>query len=315
MKRILIAVILILSLLLIPITVSAASGVEVANRTGDGEWIGNIWEVSIYPNETKATTITLYNSSSINLDVEVTIVPDSLDNGNLTFGLSSENFTMLGKSYTDVTLTVEASGSTTPGTYTTEFTIKAEEILDPSPITGGGGGLPSLNIYGLKTENITENSADIVWKTNRTAFSKVVYWASLVIVIESDEYIKKHLVHLENLTDGTTYTFEVVCEDKYGMKDKEDGIFATLVKVAEPVAPKPEEPVPPEPEEPTVKLEYWPTPAPEKPIMIPKPDPPLLEVVPESAGIQWQWIILGVIGIGVIVYGIFYWRRRKARAE
>ncbi len=127
MKRPIIAIVLALALplLLVPSAVSAA-GVAVVDRTGDGVWTNNTWQVEIYPGESKSTTISLYNSSSRSLGVEVTIFPESLDNGNLTFKLDKANFTMPGKSYADVTLSVKANGSATPSTYTAELGIKSE---------------------------------------------------------------------------------------------------------------------------------------------------------------------------------------------
>lgn len=135
MKRILTTVALVLGLLLLlmPITVNATSGIEVTNRTGDGIWDGDTWEVSIAPSESRSTTLTLYNSSGNSLEVEIPL-PSSLDSGNITFELSKANFIMPSGSYTNITLTVKASGSATPGTYTTELVeIKFEIILAPLP--------------------------------------------------------------------------------------------------------------------------------------------------------------------------------------
>ena len=126
MKKITIAVVLaVLLLLAMPVAVSAA-GVTVVDRTGDGEWTNNAWQVEIYPGETKATTIKLYNSSSSSLSVTVNVSPDSLDGGNLIFELDKATLTMPGKSYADTTISVKASGSTIPGTYTAELEIKSE---------------------------------------------------------------------------------------------------------------------------------------------------------------------------------------------
>jgi len=126
MKKITIAVVLaVLLLLAMPVAVSAA-GVTVVDRTGDGEWTNSTWQVEIYPGETKATTIKLYNSSSSSLSVTVNVSPDSLDGGNLIFELDKATLTMPGKSYADTTISVKASGSTTPGTYTAELEIKSE---------------------------------------------------------------------------------------------------------------------------------------------------------------------------------------------
>jgi len=140
MKRTLIATVLAgLLLLMIPMAVSADSGVIVVGKTGDGEWIdNNTWQVDIYPGETKSTTLALRNSSSSSLGVEVSVAPDSLDSGNLVFKLNKTVFVMYGGLQSNVILTVKASGNATPGTYTTELTIKSEVPPRPSrptPVT------------------------------------------------------------------------------------------------------------------------------------------------------------------------------------
>lgn len=140
MKQILIAVALTLTLLLIPSPVAAAVGVVIDKTEGDGSWAGDVWSVNIYPGEQKSTTITLYNQSSYSSDVEATVIPDSFDDGNLTFQLDESSFTMPGNTKAELTLTVEANGSTTPGLYTAQLEIKSSEVAPPA---GGGGGLPS----------------------------------------------------------------------------------------------------------------------------------------------------------------------------
>lgn len=143
MKRIAIAIVLVLTLLLIPSVVEATSGIEVVGKTGDGTWTWDgIWEVDIYPGEVKSTTIKLHNSHNDSLRVEVGILPNSLDCGNLVFELDKPVFTMPSKSYTDVTLTVTASGSTTPGSYTAELVIISEVPPTDNGNGGGGGGGP-----------------------------------------------------------------------------------------------------------------------------------------------------------------------------
>jgi len=126
MRRTIVAVILAALLLLMMPTAVSAAGVTVGGKTGDGIWTDDTWTVNIYPGETKSTTITLYNSSSSSLGVEVAVLPDSFDNGNLTFDLDKSSFTMPGGTSADVTLTVEANGSATPGTYTAELEIESE---------------------------------------------------------------------------------------------------------------------------------------------------------------------------------------------
>lgn len=134
--------VLVLGLLLIPSLVESSSGIEVVDKTGDGIWDVNTWQVNIYPGEVKSTTISLYNSYGGSREVEVSVLSDSLDDGNLAFELDKTSFTMPGNSDADVTLTVRASGSTTPGSYTAELEIVSEVPPIPAPaLLGGGGGI------------------------------------------------------------------------------------------------------------------------------------------------------------------------------
>ena len=125
--------ILLLASLSLPCVAEASSGIEIVGKSGDGIWDANTWKVQIYPGESKSTTITLRNSSSSSLRVEVNISPDSLDDGNLTFELDKANFTMPRRSYADVTLTLKASGSATPGTYATELLEIKSEVPPSRP--------------------------------------------------------------------------------------------------------------------------------------------------------------------------------------
>lgn len=137
-NRIVIALIIILALLLVPSPARAASGIKIVDRVGDGTWIGNTWKVNVYAGEGKATTLTFYNSSKDLAEVDISIVPNSLDDGNLLFELDKLTFTILGKSYVEVTLAVKASGSAAPGTYYSELKIKATSppsVISPSVTT------------------------------------------------------------------------------------------------------------------------------------------------------------------------------------
>jgi len=144
MKRLIMATIL-LALLLIPLTASAASGVYVVDKTGDGAWVGDTWQVDVYPGESKSTILTLRNPSSSSLAVTVSVTPASLDNGNLVFELNKHYFTISGGKYAEVILSVTASNSATPGNYTTELKIKSE-VPPASPGGGGGGGGGSCSL-------------------------------------------------------------------------------------------------------------------------------------------------------------------------
>jgi len=219
MRGIIVALIVALGLLLVPSAVSAA-GVEVVSKTGDGVWTDDTWQVDIYPGETRSTTLSLYNSSSSSLDVEVTVSPNSLDNGNLAFELDKSSFTMPGKSSADVTLSVRASGSATPGTYTTELKIKSE--IPPRP-SGGGGGVsvdrspPRISDVLLCHEGVTESTADICWKTHEKSDSQVEYWTSPSMLSELDEHmVIYHHVELTGLTPGTTYHYKTMSTDRSG---------------------------------------------------------------------------------------------------
>lgn len=286
MRRILIAMILALGLLLIlPSVASAALGVTVVDKTGDGAWDDNTWKVKMFPGETKSTTITLYNSSSSALNIETSVSPDSLDEGNLTFELDKTNFTMLGGSDEDVTLTVKASGSATPGIYSTELTIKSEV---PTP-AADDGDRTSPRIYNIRLCDITETTADICWRTNERSTSQVRYWISPSKLSSLDKtYITKHRVHLTDLTPGTIYHYKTMSRDRAGnLRVSDEYTFTTKREVIEP------EPILPEPEEP----------------VIPEPIPPKPEKEQET---PWGLIAGIIIGLVLVAGGIIYWRRQKA---
>lgn len=309
MKRILIAVVLAISLLAVATPVSAA-GVAVVDRTGDGVWTDDTWEVEIYPGEVKATELTLYNSSSSSLDVEASIQPDSLDNGNLTFELDRISFTMLGRSYTDVTLTVRANGSATPGAYTTEFTIKSEI---PPAADGGGGGMGGKDtkptrIYDISAPSISGITATICWTTNEKSTSQVEYWTSPSKFSPLDEtYVTFHSVTLMDLALGTTYTYKVMSEDKAGnLAVSEEYSFTTMGEKPtepEPIIPEPEEPEPIPPTEP------------EEPVEPEVIEPEVIE--PEVVEVAVPWGLIGGIlgGLVVLAGGAIYWLRRRRAVE
>lgn len=314
MKRILIALVLALSLLLVPSSVSAATGVNVTDRTGDGIWTDNTWEVSVFPGEVKSTILTLYNSSGSLLDVEVSIQPDSLDNGNLTFELDRISFEMSGGSYEDITLSVTANGSVIPGTYTTELIIKSE--IPPSPTGGGGGGggiardTKPPRVYQISLCDIDETTADICWTTNEKSTSQVEYWTSPSEFSILDEiYVFKHRVILIDLIPGTDYEYKMMSEDKAGNLTVSDKYgFTTLGK--KPVEPEPIIPEEPEPVPPT-------EPEPIEPEII---EPEVVEPEVDKPDIEEEatpWGLIGGIlgGLLVIAGGISYWLWRKKRLD
>lgn len=127
--RLVIVAILILGLFIGSSLTSAAGGIIIVSKTGDGIWDGSTWKVELYPGETKTTTIELYNSSDSKLNIKVRIKPKSLVGRNLIFELDKKNFTMAKKSYSSVILIVETNEGTPPGTYSAELEIKVAGSL------------------------------------------------------------------------------------------------------------------------------------------------------------------------------------------
>jgi len=212
----------------------------------------------------------------------------------------------------------------TPFISTTQ-TITQEIVPAPSPPPSDGVSMFSL--YDLTVENITESSADILWKTSRSTTSKLIYWANFEIVIEDETYLKEHLIHLEELEDNTAYHFKVTCRDKYGLKRSDEGEFITLEKE---IIPEPEEPTVEEPE--VVEPEEEPTPPEEEEPEVIEPEEEEPEVVePEviepgeeeeevivPPGIPWGLIrnIVGGLAVaGGIGYWLWLWRRRRKEAN
>ncbi len=158
MKRIFIAL-LVIAFLFIPAQSVSAAGVSISQTDGDGTWVDNTWSVDIYPNEEKSTTITLYNSSSYQNDIEVVSNPESFDNGNVTFTLSQSVFSMPGKSYAEFTLTVRANAQTAPGDYSSQIEISMQENLPPPYVPPAVAPVPPV---------VVEEPVEIVFSTDDT---------------------------------------------------------------------------------------------------------------------------------------------------
>jgi len=72
-------------------------------------------------------------------------------------------------------------------------------------------------ISDISASNITETSADISWKTNENSTSQVEYWSSPSFFSPLDETLCcNHLVHLTDLTPGTTYHYKTMSMDSAG---------------------------------------------------------------------------------------------------
>jgi hypothetical protein len=93
-------------------------------------------------------------------------------------------------------------------------------ILPPPPPPGGGGGgggpgdTTPPRISDILVSGITETSADIAWETNEMSDSQVEYWSSPSEFSPLDTaMVIYHLVHLTDLTPGTSYYFKVMSRD------------------------------------------------------------------------------------------------------
>jgi hypothetical protein len=88
-----------------------------------------------------------------------------------------------------------------------------------TPAGGGGGGFGAGDttpptISDISVSNITKSSADISWKTNEKSDSQVEYWSSPSKFSPLDTaMVIYHLVHLTDLTPGTSYYFKVMSRD------------------------------------------------------------------------------------------------------
>ena len=85
-------------------------------------------------------------------------------------------------------------------------------------------------ISDKSASNITETSADISWKTNEKSTSQVEYWSSPRLFSPLDETLcYNHLVHLTDLTPGTTYHYKTMSMDSAGnLAVSDEHTFTTL---------------------------------------------------------------------------------------
>lgn len=115
-----------LSLLLIPLTVGATSGIEVIGRDGDGYWHRDTWRVDLYPGETVETTLRLKNNTSKSVRVRLDAIPDK-HYDEVKFWWDDDSLTISGYHTAKATLYAEVSGSVPPSRYEARLTIEWEE--------------------------------------------------------------------------------------------------------------------------------------------------------------------------------------------
>jgi len=213
-----------------------------------------------------------------------------------------------------------------PDSDSASVSLKVEIV--PSTPPAPSGGISMFRLYGLTIENITEDSADIIWETSRSTTSKLTYWSSPEFVIENETYVKEHLIHLKELKDNTTYYFKVTCRDEYGLKTSSEGEFVTLEKeiIPEPTEPEPTlpEPIEPEPEEPTepeepVEPGEPEVEEPEEPEEPAKPEEPTEpeepeepeDLLPPEEPSGWSLLDSIVVGLLVLVLGVVFWQWKR----
>jgi hypothetical protein len=84
---------------------------------------------------------------------------------------------------------------------------------------GGGGGVDRSppRFSNISSSNVTKTAADIRWTTHERSTSQVEYWASPSMLTPLDTtMVREHLVHLTDLTPGTTYHYKTMSQDGAG---------------------------------------------------------------------------------------------------
>ncbi|MBM3498725.1 MAG: fibronectin type III domain-containing protein, partial [Armatimonadetes bacterium] len=78
---------------------------------------------------------------------------------------------------------------------------------------------PPLQISGIQVINITRDSADILWETNRASFSFVDYGRTRAYgeTVLAPTFAKRHRVHLSGLEWGALYHFRITAVDRYAL--------------------------------------------------------------------------------------------------
>ncbi|MFC1939781.1 Ig-like domain-containing protein [Chloroflexota bacterium] len=85
------------------------------------------------------------------------------------------------------------------------------------PSGGGGADLTPPKVTNIAVQNITKNSATIVWNTNDISTTQVEYWASPSMFSPLDDtMVTYHEVHLTGLNVATTYHYRTMSKDRGG---------------------------------------------------------------------------------------------------
>jgi len=174
MKKLIIPILL-LALLLIPLTASAASGVQVVSKTGDGNWIDNTWKVTMYPGEQKSTVVTFKNPSLRDITLALSATPSIFDDGNVIISLDNSTLIVPAKSEACAVISASAAGSATPRTYSAE--IRIEVLPPPLSVTTNDATLitvkgATLNGWLDDLGNFSSVSVSFEWGTTSGSLDK-----------------------------------------------------------------------------------------------------------------------------------------------
>lgn len=135
---------------------------------------------------------------------------------NLCLGVFSDSFAV--SSDTNVTLEISAPPVT----------------IIPPILAGQPVDIIPPAIYGLFIEKITQNSADISWKTDKKALCKLFWGRTQEYteeIISGVEFIFEHSVKIKGLSSETIYHFKVVCRNVSGYESEtKDQAFTTLTQ-------------------------------------------------------------------------------------
>ena len=207
MKKLIIPILL-LALLLIPLTASAASGVQVVSKTGDGNWIDNTWKVTMYPGEQKSTVVTFKNPSLRDITLALSATPSIFDDGNVIISLDNSTLIVPAKSEACAVISASAAGSATPRTYSAE--IRIEVLPPPLSVTTNDATLitvkgATLNGWLDDLGNFSSVSVSFEWGTTSGSLDK-----------ETRPKPKKKAgafsARLSRLSPNTTYYFRAKAE-------------------------------------------------------------------------------------------------------
>lgn len=124
-------VVLVVLFALVPLVVSAASGIEIMDEHGDGYWRGDTWYVDLRPGETAEATLKLRNNTGKAIRVDLGIDPGRHCR-EIEFWWDDSVFTIPRYHTVGTTLHVKVGNSAPPSRYGAGLTVEwTEEEAKP----------------------------------------------------------------------------------------------------------------------------------------------------------------------------------------